>query len=70
MAAHAPDRDSVSTTARIDKFKGARNKKKLLQQVGYRQPEAGAATAQQGAQAGPAKKKKKIGTKPSAVQAE
>ncbi len=38
LAAHAPHRESVSTVATIDKFKGNRNKKKLLETVGYREP--------------------------------
>lgn len=40
LAAHAPERAGVSTVAVIDKFKGTRNKRKLLATVGYREPPA------------------------------
>lgn len=37
LAKHAPIRDVISTTAKIDKLKGNRNKRKLMAKFGYQE---------------------------------
>ena len=35
LSQHAPERDDIATVAKIDRMKGARNKKKMMAKVGY-----------------------------------
>jgi hypothetical protein len=46
LARHAPERDSIRTSAKIDLVKGSRNKKKLMRKVGYQERPKSAAGAQ------------------------